>query len=407
MQMVAVNIVAVLLTANTDFDCLLEEKRILFLSSKKLLQNKDKGEIYLTNLKRIISIALIFIIIVAFSGCEININLPGSNSSVETPSSSTASSNSGGEVSNSNSEPSKPADRLSEIRATATAEGKICSISFLGYFYEYSDELSSYLVSSGISAEFPFTLEIPDDNFVKIRNNNYPEYALNLFLVVPTDLMASVAVNDLEQGDVSYRSEYGDPILVACNQDDANPNALLTIVDSNGVVYEDIIQTSMMDSSLDMDPSYVFELMGYGWFFNTGVADPDSLYGGWYATNVRDYAGEHTWYVGVNFYKDGKAELLVGEDAITTYTGTWKIIERKDVYEFEAPVGSIAFDLQLDENCVEGVYVNIQGVYLVTTFESEYGIYDGPCLDFYYMSGDPLVFGYDGSFLLQWGGAVE
>ena len=123
----------------------------------------------------------------------------------------------------------------------------ICGIIYLG-FVDGSGDGDSYdrssmeqvIQDSGYLEEFPFLSEIPDERIVET------EYGCELYGIFPCDPDASVAVNEYvydgpedstgRSGELLYRSEYGDPILLRCNVSDIIRDSELTIADSRGRV---------------------------------------------------------------------------------------------------------------------------------------------------------------------------
>lgn len=98
---------------------------------------------------------------------------------------------------------------------------------FLGYVDGSANDrgcLEQVLYDGGNMDEFPFLSDIPDERIVE------NEYGSELYCIFPYDQSASVAVNEYvydgpddylgRTGNVLYRSEYGDPIILRCNASD-------------------------------------------------------------------------------------------------------------------------------------------------------------------------------------------
>lgn len=84
-------------------------------------------------------------------------------------------------------------------------------------------------------SEFPFMKKIPENRIIGEKNGE-------LYCIVPRDESATVAVNRIidsweyswEAGEVLYRSETGEPILVFCNSGDNIPDVQITVTGENG-----------------------------------------------------------------------------------------------------------------------------------------------------------------------------
>ena len=164
----------------------------------------------------------------------------------------------------------KKSDKLDALRAGAQAEGCICSVAFLGAALETGEDIADFLASEEAAQyldAYPFIREIPPDRWII-----HPEGGYEVYCVVPTDPKASVAVNtwDInganafrgESGQVLYRSDCGDPILLLGNISDIMPSMDAEIVDSMGgsVSYQPFL--SLYDGSLSA-PSGIFDFTLY------------------------------------------------------------------------------------------------------------------------------------------------
>lgn len=119
-------------------------------------------------------------------------------------------------------------------------EGYMCGVVFIGGVdYGASAEDCRQLFYNSVYAdEFEFITDIPDSHVIDTGN------AYELYLIIPQDTEASVAVNEWllteendfagESGEVYYRSDNGAPFLLKCNFSDIMPNTVINIVDSNG-----------------------------------------------------------------------------------------------------------------------------------------------------------------------------
>ena len=199
--------------------------------------------------------AAIILFSLIFCGCEVNINLPEDEGlrpgSIELPEGSSEPESSGGSVVSpgkrpfnpetsepiheNNEEPDSYESLINTLYYTESAFGE----AFIGYiegpmgtgYEEFFDE-------RGYLEKYPFIAEIPYERYVETNGNE-------MYCIVPKDKNSSVSVNEWiysptggTYGEVLYRSESGEPILITCNEDENIPNVKVTIVDSEGNVFE-------------------------------------------------------------------------------------------------------------------------------------------------------------------------
>jgi len=199
--------------------------------------------------------AAIILFSLIFCGCEVNINLPEDEElrpgSIELPEGSSEPESSGGNVISpgkrpfnpetsepiheNNEEPDSYESLINTLYYTESAFGE----AFIGYiegpmgtgYEEFFDE-------RGYLEKYPFIAEIPYERYVETNGNE-------MYCIVPKDKNSSVSVNEWiysptggTYGEVLYRSESGEPILITCNEDENIPNVKVTIVDSEGNVFE-------------------------------------------------------------------------------------------------------------------------------------------------------------------------
>ncbi len=119
-------------------------------------------------------------------------------------------------------------------------EGYMCGVVFVGGVDHGAsiEDCRQLFYNSAYAEEFEFITDIPDSNVIDTGN------AYELYLIIPQDTEASVAVNEWllteendfagESGEVYYRSDNGSPFLLKCNFSDIMPNTVINIVDSNG-----------------------------------------------------------------------------------------------------------------------------------------------------------------------------
>lgn len=155
---------------------------------------------------------------------------------------------------------------LQEIRDLAEANGDICSAILLGY----STDISSLLTEMDLT-DCPFIQEIPKENYIELTDGG-----TEIYCIIPTDPSASLAVNEWimdetngfygETGQVLYRSESGDPILLRANPSDVVPSTQVVIVDSAGESLDWNPSVSLYDGKMQI-PWYspgVTDLTDYG-----------------------------------------------------------------------------------------------------------------------------------------------
>ncbi|MBQ3588437.1 MAG: hypothetical protein II977_07695 [Oscillospiraceae bacterium] len=196
----------------------------------------------------------------------------------------------------------------------------IAAAAFLGY-YEYGYELiMNYLGDMGISAEYPFLEEIPEENFIDAGGDE-------LYCVVPAGEDYSISVyewlvdeyNDYEgePGNALFHSDNGQPVFIKCNESDLYPNVLVSVEDSNGNITDYNPCLSGMDGRLDI-PFDFPGIMDFSMYGNidggaADVTDTLCLYDSWtvdfYNDSIENIFGEFS------FNYDGTAELHYGIDS--------------------------------------------------------------------------------------------
>lgn len=161
---------------------------------------------------------------------------------------------------------------LSLHRQTLSEENCICGVIFLGAVDGLSGDyavdqscMEQVVKDSGYPEEFTFLADIPDERIVET------EYGCEVYCIYPCDPNATVAVykyvyDDPDDytgriGDVLYRSESGDPILLRCNQSDIMSDVEIHIVDSGGNVLVWQPSLSLKDGSVavPLEEPYVYD----------------------------------------------------------------------------------------------------------------------------------------------------
>lgn len=133
----------------------------------------------------------------------------------------------------------------------------LCGVVLIGYVDGEAGaaECIEILRNSEHAAEFDFIADLPNANCINAGNGN------ELYLIIPQDPYASVAVNEWllteengymgETGEVYYRSEVGAPILLKCNFSDIMPSSVINIVDSDGDSLQWCPSISLKDGSVN------------------------------------------------------------------------------------------------------------------------------------------------------------
>ncbi|MBQ6699815.1 MAG: hypothetical protein IJM98_04060, partial [Oscillospiraceae bacterium] len=199
--------------------------------------------------------ATIILFSLIFCGCEVNINLPEDEElrpgSIELPEESSEPESSGGSVVSpgkrpfnpetsepiheNNEEPDSYESLINTLYYTESAFGE----AFIGYIEgPMGTGYEEFFEERGYLEKYPFIAEIPYERYVETNGNQ-------MYCIVPKDKNSSVSVNEWiysptggTYGKVLYRSESGEPILITCNEDENIPNVKVTIVDSEGNVFE-------------------------------------------------------------------------------------------------------------------------------------------------------------------------
>ena len=126
-------------------------------------------------------------------------------------------------------------ENFAQVRAAMEEGGYPAAVAFAGSLDGRT--VDALLMTSYLAETYPFVRSIPSAN---IADGGGDE----VFVIVPADDGASVAVNSRATspavGEVLYRSEMGEPIVVVCDGFYLGEDAALkvTIVDSSGAVYE-------------------------------------------------------------------------------------------------------------------------------------------------------------------------
>ncbi|MBQ3378635.1 MAG: DUF3298 domain-containing protein [Clostridia bacterium] len=155
-------------------------------------------------------------------------------------------------------------------------EGCMCGVVYLGGVDREANDLDAYrayynslFTESGYADDFEFLLSVPADHFVCTPDGE------ELYLVIPCDPDAPVAVNELyigeengsegEVGEMIYESRNGAPFLLKCNASDIMPDTQVSIFAPDGETLVWSPSISLMDGRVVTvsDFKYVYDLTVY------------------------------------------------------------------------------------------------------------------------------------------------
>ena len=144
----------------------------------------------------------------------------------------------------------------SSLREQTKGVEMLCAVAYIGFVDPEmtEEECAQVFLNSRYCGEYPEISEITADNCVT-ECGGY-----ELYLVCPADEAATVSVNEWllteeneymgEAGQVYYRSETGEPVLIRCNVSDIMPNVVVNIVDSEGRTVQWCPSLSLKDGSV-------------------------------------------------------------------------------------------------------------------------------------------------------------
>lgn len=127
-------------------------------------------------------------------------------------------------------------DALREEMVTLPSEPAVFSMGYIGY-YEYNEETGIDFgqwfehAAAPLAAQYPFISEIDAAHTVGESGH--------LYCIMAHDYASAISVQDMENGDVLYQSENGDPILVFCshNGDAHIADTVVAITTTDGHIY--------------------------------------------------------------------------------------------------------------------------------------------------------------------------
>lgn len=262
---------------------------------------------------------------------------------------------------------------LEALQNMALEQHFACAVVFLGG----GSSIEEILENADLS-QYGYVKDIPESQYVSAPDGGY-----ELYCIVPA-YGATLAVNEWvcnedngfvgETGQVLYRSDEADPILLFCNVSDIIPNTEIVITTRQGDVLDWNPCLSLQDGTVNIP-----------WNLGEGVWDLTSYdkapFEGWWTALARDGNGQ-ALNLNLNFEKSG-CELYYNYGAgngepFTEFRGSWMILDGEDA-GWDAP-RQMRFTLYGRTDGAE----NISGTYRVTRLsESE--------LEVTRMDGDPLV----------------
>ena len=112
-------------------------------------------------------------------------------------------------------------DTIQSLRQGIFDSDADVGIAYLGHCEgPIGDGIINVIEGSDYVNDFAFLRRIPFDNYIETKGSDY-------FLILPVSNECSLAVND-EDGNVLYRSEYGEPVILMC--DGSIGNARINVV---------------------------------------------------------------------------------------------------------------------------------------------------------------------------------
>jgi len=338
-------------------------------------------------------LALILIFSMIFAGCDVDVNInsgESGESNTEDPSSLPSEENSSDtaeEPSNpetdepiheNNQDPSSYESLINTLYYTESSFGE----AFIGYVEgPMGTGYREFFEERGYMEKYPFVADIPYERYIETNGNE-------MYCIVPRDPESSVAVNEWiasptggSYGEVLYRSESGEPIIITCNEEPTVPNVKVVIVDSNGDVFE---FSPVYNAELDW--LYVYETPeAHSYDFTVyenaeekSVMVFDDLLGDWAGT-YSPY-GDKTIQMHFTFYR-----AAYGEPCVTFWYGEeyGDVIEYYEGYAYEQYdengefTGNMILDMVLTQgtNSAEKGPKTFMGLY-----EFRYSDWDSNCM---------------------------
>lgn len=173
-------------------------------------------------------------------------------------------------------------DVLREEMVKLPSEPAVFGMAYLGYF-EYIEETGIdfnqwfYHAAAPLAEYYPFITEIDEAHTIGTEGH--------LYCVIAQDYASSISVNSIENGELLYQSENGDPILIFCNLDGdaAKADTVVTIktVDGNEYQWEPMLDNMGFPNILVGDERRLLSYDLGNVLFDTGFDAEDWLANGW------------------------------------------------------------------------------------------------------------------------------
>lgn len=262
---------------------------------------------------------------------------------------------------------------LETLQNMALEQHFACAVVFLGS----GSSIDEILENADLS-RYSYGKEIPESRYVSAPDGGY-----ELYCIVPA-YGATLAVNEWvcdedngfvgETGQVLFRSDEAEPILLFCNVSDIIPNTEVVITTRQGEVLDWNPCLSLQDGTVNIPWNLgesVWDLTGYD----------KAPFEGWWTALARGKDGQ-ALNLNLSFEKSGCALYYnygAGSDEpFTEFSGSWLILDGEDA-GWDVP-RQMQFTLYGRTDGAE----NIRGIYRVTRrSESE--------LEVTRVDGDPLV----------------
>lgn len=289
--------------------------------------------------------------------------------------------------------------------------GMIAGVAFLGYIDgPMGDGYRGFLAEEGYLEEYPFIAEIPTDRYIETNGNE-------LYCIVPADPGASVAVNEWivtdgdpdngQPGEVLYRSESGEPLLLLCNDEVLWSNLQINLVDETGyaVSFHPFVSPQNYHLSLGEAAGdivdftiYADDKMGTYYFEQLTEGSPELL-GTWAAWDAYDINGE-PMVCSLSFYQDesgaNRMEYFYGPPASDIHERFEGSYYMPDIASDNITQDMVMFDMELVGGLAieEGIEpYHFGGVYLILYYP------ELDVIEVIHTEGSPLLYGMDNAII--------
>jgi len=289
--------------------------------------------------------------------------------------------------------------------------GMIAGVAFLGYIDgPMGDGYRGFLAEEGYLEEYPFIAEIPTDRYIETDGNE-------LYCIVPADPSASVAVNEWivtdgdpdngQPGEVLYRSESGEPILLLCNDEAVWSNLQINLVDGKGNIAS--FHPFVSPENYRLSPGEAagdivdFTIYANGkmdnYYFEQLTEGSPELLGTWAAWDAYDINGEQM-VCSLSFYQDesgaNRMEYFYGPPESEIHERFEGSYYMPDIASDNITQDMVMFDMELVGGLAieEGIEpYHFGGVYLILYYP------ELDVIDVIHMEGSPLLYGMDNAII--------